>query len=1081
MPEKEVYPHLVTAPATGAGLPLQFAAPFFHTPLPVDQRTHDGRYIWDPAAPRIIHPSSPTAFHHPHPLGPGGGDLNLLLSRGRLPPPPPPDYSTSPYRLNPYMELYSSLQHTSPTPPLHGLGLSGDYLASRGCTLGDLQQPPSTLTSSELPFSLDGSRLASPRPARQSRKRALSASPYSDLDLNSMIRFSPNSLVSIVNAASRSSSASGSYGHLSAGTLSPALSMHPGMGPHLQQLQAHLLRSGGLPALLPPITPHPPPTAPFQQSPQEIKVEEPAEPKVVNNDTDTSSKKNFKAEKTMTEEESRLMKSEPGDFVATDCHWKHCGLQFPTQRNLVNHINNDHINANKKSFVCQWEECSRDEKPFKAQYMLVVHMRRHTGEKPHKCTFEGCRKAYSRLENLKTHLRSHTGEKPYTCEYPGCSKAFSNASDRAKHQNRTHSNEKPYVCKAPGCTKRYTDPSSLRKHVKTVHGAEFYANKKHKGLGSGGGDGGSEDGNGGVSPSRSDEPLSTKTASVSSPSIKSEETNSPGHQGSPLSVVPNSYAFCDEPISDSNLSTTPNQGLDDNWADDAQDMDLYDLPAALQAVVGLAPPPTVSRLHTMRPKIQNKPTPTLPPLPSVHGNKRGTNGGLTDLNKRITDLKMGTQSQTEVRRDSNSTVSTYYGSMKSDIESSRRSSQVSHRPSNGSLYDPISIGSSRRSSQLSTNLVVQPQNYIWEENVESRRMSEPCQTTSVTSPPPRPRSTLPPVASELTLHPNQEVVLDEVGEGELLESKLVLPDDMVMYLNQVAENSNHSSSGYVDNAMPNSPQNRLTPTSATVVPTNGRITPRTLGCGRVTPQNRPATAQSNLSLSPSMRTFQPNNSSPYHNPIVHAQQQRINQVQPSHLINDTQPNNYIGATPLSPSNISSALQQNMNNNSTVSPCCYQPAQQQPMASPAAAATAPVQHHNMLHVAQQARHCNCNSQQCQQHMQQQHVQQPQCNSQVVQQTQYPTTINNNCNNNNNNQFNNGFQELKDQDLQCGLFSQTSVNQMRQTAYERTLEYVEQCQNWVVTANPPASCNMVINDMTSSLSSLMEENRYFQMIQ
>ena len=51
------------------------------------------------------------------------------------------------------------------------------------------------------------------------RKRALSASPYSDMhDINQLIRFSPNSLVSFMNG-SRSSSASGSYGHLSAGKL----------------------------------------------------------------------------------------------------------------------------------------------------------------------------------------------------------------------------------------------------------------------------------------------------------------------------------------------------------------------------------------------------------------------------------------------------------------------------------------------------------------------------------------------------------------------------------------------------------------------------------------------------------------------------------------------------------------------------------------------------------------------------------------------------------------------------------------------------------------------------------------------
>ena len=79
-------------------------------------------------------------------------------------------------------------------------------------------------------------------------------------------------------------------------------------------------------------------------------------------------------------------KDDGGVFFETNCHWRGCGLEFMSQDELVRHINTDHIHGNKKSFVCRWETCSRDEKPFKAQYMLVVHMRRHTGEKPHKCT-----------------------------------------------------------------------------------------------------------------------------------------------------------------------------------------------------------------------------------------------------------------------------------------------------------------------------------------------------------------------------------------------------------------------------------------------------------------------------------------------------------------------------------------------------------------------------------------------------------------------------------------------------------------------------------------------------------------------
>ncbi|KAK7811946.1 hypothetical protein U0070_006999 [Myodes glareolus] len=66
------------------------------------------------------------------------------------------------------------------------------------------------------------SRFSSPRVTpRLSRKRALSISPLSDasLDLQRMIRTSPNSLVAYINNSRSSSAASGSYGHLSAGAL----------------------------------------------------------------------------------------------------------------------------------------------------------------------------------------------------------------------------------------------------------------------------------------------------------------------------------------------------------------------------------------------------------------------------------------------------------------------------------------------------------------------------------------------------------------------------------------------------------------------------------------------------------------------------------------------------------------------------------------------------------------------------------------------------------------------------------------------------------------------------------------------
>ncbi|KAG5884381.1 hypothetical protein JTB14_026482 [Gonioctena quinquepunctata] len=869
MPEKEAD----FQTAMSAGLPMQFPSAFaaFHAPLPVDQRTHEGRYVWDH---RMQPPGG--AFHPPVPPSVGGTPGSGLLLGRELHPA---------YRLPPHMEYLYSLQHST-SNSIHGLGLSPEYLSARGLT--ELH-PASTLASSEFPFSIDGSRLNSPRPGsiRASRKRALSSSPYSDsFDINSMIRFSPNSLASIVNG-SRSSSASGSYGHLSAGAISPALGMHP---MHLQQLQAHLMRSSGSLLPLPPAAPPPHPMYSLGHHPLHVahsisktdilndrKKSETSTITQLDVDSTSSRKSKVKKETSLNscgpnegQGDPTDLKDEPGDFIETNCHWKDCSTEFGTQEELVKHINNDHIHANKKSFVCRWEGCSRAEKPFKAQYMLVVHMRRHTGEKPHKCTFEGCSKAYSRLENLKTHLRSHTGEKPYTCEYPGCAKAFSNASDRAKHQNRTHSNEKPYVCKAPGCTKRYTDPSSLRKHVKTVHGAEFYASKKHKGS-----EQGPDDGPAGLDSSpRSEDLQSHKTTSLSSPSIKSEsDVNSPGQhqQGSPLGAtqLAGHGGFNDDLTGD--LGGNLQSGDDPSWAYDAEDLEIDELPVVLRAMVGIGGERggvAVERTPRARMKHLAKCKPSN--IPTLNTQRKN----IADLNRRITDLKMegslagspqpktqltdiqqrlqpSGNTQAQIRRDSNSTVSSYYGSMRS-ADMSRKSSLASQassmRPAMapGSFYDPISVGSSRRSSQLSTattggtcippsppshllagqlqrlqsspnparssgNLVLQTQNASIQQtalqqtwlssnlsttaSTDARRMSEPCHTmTDRKSPPPRPASvSLSPLkgtTNSTELHPNQAVVLDEVGEGEMVENKLVIPDEMVRYLNQVADNQN---------------------------------------------------------------------------------------------------------------------------------------------------------------------------------------------------------------------------------------------------------------------------------------------------
>ncbi|XP_055530506.1 transcriptional activator cubitus interruptus [Wyeomyia smithii] len=1330
------------------------------------------------------------------PPGPGqsAGQTTLPPS---VPVPHPSDFHPA-YRIPGYMEHLYSLQHASAS--LHGLGLTSEYLNARNA-IADLH-PASSLASADFHFSIDAaSRLNSPRPgsirASVSRKRALSSSPYSDsFDISSMIRYSPNSLASLVNA-SRSSSASGSYGHLSASALGPALGVHSAMPPHLQ----HLLRSSGFLHSLPG---HHPPTASMFSlpphhplhpghsltKPQQItdlsskKQEQPSSTNHVTRvEADSASNAGQKKSRIKREPSHHIPmhkgsppngsvmitsnhqlsptstqgmtngtptstaatstthngahglnlspmhgmdshgmggskvdstdpKDEPGDFIETNCHWRDCSLEFNTQDELVKHINNDHIHANKKSFVCRWDDCSRDEKPFKAQYMLVVHMRRHTGEKPHKCTFEGCCKAYSRLENLKTHLRSHTGEKPYTCEYPGCSKAFSNASDRAKHQNRTHSNEKPYVCKAPGCTKRYTDPSSLRKHVKTVHGAEFYANKKHKGNGHHGGSGGDggDDGEGSNhmydgSP-RSEDMQSGKTTSMSSPSIKSEsDAHSPGQPpiNSPMSISALTAGLVDD-YDGSSMQLGSLAAIDDPaWPYVDEDLEVADLPYVLREMVDMGGPTSAATAgsrssaprNRFKNRINNKGSLMNNMLSNIPEINNYRNFGLGELNKRITDLKMepGTTpppqpspiskncqtdlgglrpppgpAQTctnammtnaylnpgQIRRDSNNstTSSSYYSMRSADI--SRRSSQASQQSSistmrptsyyNSSFYDPISPGSSRRSSSMSTatnggqSLPPPPSSHLISTHLQrfnqasmgnapagssrhsipnnisggsyyhqqqllgqvDRRMSEPVPANqhgmgphfgAGFNAPPRPGSAVPksstvtsatankiPPVPTGKLHPNQEVVLDEVEEGEMVENKLVIPDEMLQYLNQVADQENKATV----------PQGMSTPNS-TATETAGP------SGWKPNPSSPPAYSGSAMPAVPKQPASFTQPQSNLNNVLMSPQSQYSNDdcSLMSNVMSPQTPQHQMmspmipegAAAPLTPQQSTPVQCQMQNfNRQAMNGTFSQPQQQQPLPLRQIACSNLI---GYFHRTDQSAHHCCLAMMMQGSL---HINPtPGAGPNTANSQQYKNPFSNHFNSN----FSTTQQstppvtnpqpsEPADVEIQCGDISQSQMSPavaplaaakpsssssphqanvqqaaapkpmesslqtpplpstptsfgaaaaavatsapiaatgatvvavgvtpttgtqsgMGSDTYQRTLEYVQNCQNWVESATDmvsssthpigtgaattgpttaPASSNLVINDMSTSLSSYFEEDRYLQMIQ
>lgn len=151
-----------------------------------------------------------------------------------------------------------------------------------------------------------------------------------------------------------------------------------------------------------------------------------------------------------------------------------CHRRYTQKRQLNCHIKDKHKNGeeanNKTSYKKKPEVrplCFVCGSSFSNKAHLIVHMTRHTGERPFKCDL--CERDFPRISDLTTHRRIHTGEKPFKCKL--CEKSFRVSTKLATHM-RSHSNERPYACKQ--CERSFKYSKDLNIHMRVHTGERPY-------------------------------------------------------------------------------------------------------------------------------------------------------------------------------------------------------------------------------------------------------------------------------------------------------------------------------------------------------------------------------------------------------------------------------------------------------------------------------------------------------------------------------------------------------------------------------------------------------------------------------
>lgn len=172
-----------------------------------------------------------------------------------------------------------------------------------------------------------------------------------------------------------------------------------------------------------------------------------------NHKSDPSSARPKEKDRMKAEDESDEEEEDEESRLESRCYNSNSALDMSTtSASFKPSAINKHACGEGKLLTCDF--CG---KYFAQDYILQIHRRKHTGEKPFQC--EICQKQFARRDTLQVHHRTHTGVKPYRCDI--CLQQFAQRDYLTIHK-RSHTGEKPFHCEF--CIQRFARKDTLQIH-----------------------------------------------------------------------------------------------------------------------------------------------------------------------------------------------------------------------------------------------------------------------------------------------------------------------------------------------------------------------------------------------------------------------------------------------------------------------------------------------------------------------------------------------------------------------------------------------------------------------------------------